>query len=38
MQATRALSVSMHREKHFKTSEDGIIEEVITTRRIHNKV
>jgi hypothetical protein len=32
MQATRTLFISMYREKHFKTSENGIIEEVVTAR------
>jgi hypothetical protein len=38
MQPKGTLCKEMRREKHFKTSEDGIIEEVVTTRRRHNKV
>jgi hypothetical protein len=38
MQPKGTLYKEMHREKYFKTSENGITEDAANTRRRHNKV
>jgi hypothetical protein len=38
MQPKGTLCKEMRREKHFKTSENGITEEAANTRRRHNKM
>jgi hypothetical protein len=37
MQQKGALCKEMRREKHFKTSENGITKDAANTRKIHNK-